>query len=404
MTVATAREARTFDNAGIAALLALTTCATATGIDGTLPLMPAIGIAFGATQAEVQLTLTMFMLGIAIGQLVHGPLSDRFGRKPVLVGGLVVNAVATAACAMAMSIEMLMVFRFIHGAAASSGWLVARAVVRDRHDRADAARVLSVLMVFHGLSPMISSIVGAHLTVAFGWQAMFVFLSIYAACVTVIFCAVFRETIHAKDPNALRPGPVLGNFAEVSRSSSFWAYTACAAACYGMLFGFLASSSHVIITYFGESETRYSYMFAGCMVGSMIGMLMGARLVGRFGVDRLLRWGVGGASVFGLLLAGLAWASVDHWLAVIGPMLFCMISFAFIFPQSIAGALQPFPHIAGSASSLVGFVQQLTGAATGIGVAAMSDGTQLWLANGVLFWAVFSLAAYWLAVRKYRTV
>ena len=92
---------------------------------------------------------------------------------------------------MATSVEMLMVFRFIHGVAASSGLLVARAVVRDRHDRGDAARVLSVLMVFHGLSPMISSIVGAHLTVAFGWQAMFVFLSIYAACVTVVFCMVF---------------------------------------------------------------------------------------------------------------------------------------------------------------------------------------------------------------------
>tara|TARA_R110002110_G_scaffold9526_10_gene46787 strand:- start:1305 stop:2519 length:1215 start_codon:yes stop_codon:yes gene_type:complete len=395
---------KTFDNAGFAALLALTTVATATGIDGILPLMPAIGAAFGATQAEVQLTLTAFMLGIAIGQLVHGPISDRFGRKPAILGGLVLNAVATAACAMATSIEMLMVFRFVHGIAASSGWLIARAVVRDRHERGEAARVISVMMVFHGMSPLIAPIVGAHLTVAYGWQAMFVFLSVYAVCVTGIFGTIFRETIGRKDPNALRPGPILRNFAEVSRSPSFWSYTACAAASYGILFAFLGTSSHVIITYFGETETRYSYMFAGCMVGSLSGMLMGARLVGRFGVDRLLRWGVGIATAFGLVLAGLAWASVDHWLAVIGPMLFCMISFAFIFPQSIAGALQPFPHIAGSASSLVGFMQQLIGAGTGVTVAALSDGTQLSLANGVLFWAVFGLVAYWAAVRKYRTV
>tara|TARA_R110002072_G_scaffold182797_3_gene338965 strand:+ start:3066 stop:4280 length:1215 start_codon:yes stop_codon:yes gene_type:complete len=395
---------KTFDNAGFAALLALTTVATATGIDGILPLMPAIGAAFGATQAEVQLTLTAFMLGIAIGQLVHGPISDRFGRKPAILGGLVLNAVATAACAMATSIEMLMVFRFVHGIAASSGWLIARAVVRDRHERGEAARVISVMMVFHGMSPLIAPIVGAHLTVAYGWQAMFVFLSVYAVCVTGIFGTIFRETIGRKDPNALRPGPILRNFAEVSRSPSFWSYTACAAASYGILFAFLGTSSHVIITYFGETETRYSYMFAGCMVGSLAGMLMGARLVGRFGVDRLLRWGVGIATAFGLVLAGLAWASVDHWLAVIGPMLFCMISFAFIFPQSIAGALQPFPHIAGSASSLVGFMQQLIGAGTGVTVAALSDGTQLSLANGVLFWAVFGLVAYWAAVRKYRTV
>jgi DHA1 family bicyclomycin/chloramphenicol resistance-like MFS transporter len=395
---------KTFDNAGFAALLALTTVATATGIDGILPLMPAIGRAFGASQAEVQLTLTTFMLGIAVGQLVHGPISDRFGRKPAILGGLVLNTVATAACAMSTSIEMLMVFRFVHGIAASSGWLIARAVVRDRHERGDAARVISVMMVFHGMSPLISPIVGAHLTVAYGWQAMFVFLSVYAACVTVIFGTLFRETIHAKDFGALRPGPILRNFAEVSRSRSFWAYTACAAASYGILFAFLGTSSHVIISYFGETETHYSYMFAGCMVGSLSGMLMGARLVGRFGVDALLRWGVGGATVFGLLLAGLAWAAVDHWLAVIGPMLFCMVAFAFIFPQSIAGALQPFPHIAGSASSLVGFMQQLIGASTGVTVAALSDGSQLSLANGVLFWAVFGLVAYWVAVRKYRTV
>ncbi len=404
MTGTGAPPGKTFDNAGFAALLALTTVATATGIDGILPLMPAIGAAFGATQAEVQLTLTAFMLGIAIGQLVHGPISDRFGRKPAILGGLVLNAVATAACAMATSIEMLMVFRFVHGIAASSGWLIARAVVRDRHERGEAARVISVMMVFHGMSPLIAPIVGAHLTVAYGWQAMFVFLSVYAVCVTGIFGTIFRETIGRKDPNALRPGPILRNFAEVSRSPSFWSYTACAAASYGILFAFLGTSSHVIITYFGETETRYSYMFAGCMVGSLAGMLMGARLVGRFGVDRLLRWGVGIATAFGLVLAGLAWASVDHWLAVIGPMLFCMISFAFIFPQSIAGALQPFPHIAGSASSLVGFMQQLIGAGTGVTVAALSDGTQLSLANGVLFWAVFGLVAYWAAVRKYRTV
>jgi DHA1 family bicyclomycin/chloramphenicol resistance-like MFS transporter len=116
------------------------------------------------------------------------------------------------------------------------------------------------------------------------------------------------------------------------------------------------------------------------------------------------RRGVGGATVFGLLFAGLAWAAVDHWLAVIGPMLFCMVAFAFIFPQSIAGALQPFPHITRSASSLVGFMQQLIGASTGVTVVALSDGSQLSLANGVLFWAVFGLVAYWMAVRKYRTV
>jgi len=124
---------KTFDNAGFAALLALTTVTSAMGVDGTLPLMPALGRAFGADREAVQLTLTMFMLGIAIGQLIHGPLSDRFGRKAAILGGLILTTVATAGCAMAVSIEALAVLRFVHGIAASSGWLIARAAIRDHH-------------------------------------------------------------------------------------------------------------------------------------------------------------------------------------------------------------------------------------------------------------------------------
>jgi len=146
-------------------------------------------------------------------------------------------------------------------------------------------------------------------------------------------------------------------FAEISRSRTFWAYIACATATYGILFAFLSSSADVIINYFGESEIDYGFMFSGVMVGLVIGMLTGARLVSWFGGDNLLKWGMAVATVFGVLIMVLAVASIDHWFAVVGPMFFCMLSFALVFPQPIAGALQPFPHIAGTASSLVGFVQ-----------------------------------------------
>ena len=122
-------------------------------------------------------------------------------------------------------------------------------------------------------------------------------------------------------------------------------------------------------------------------------------------MDRLLRWGVCSASLFGLVLAGLSWAGIHHWLAVIGPMFFCMFAFSFIYPQTVAGALQPFPRIAGTASSLIGFVQQIAGAAIGMIVAALTtDGTQGALAHGVLFSSLFALVAYGLVVRRHRTV
>ena len=390
---------------GLAALLAVTSVATAIGIDGTLPAMPAMVDALGSTRTLVQLSLSLFMVGVAVGQLVPGPLSDRFGRKPVIVGGLLITGLAALGCALAATVEMLMAFRFVHGMAAASGFIVARAVIRDRFERADAARAISLLLFFFCVGPLAAPIVGAHLTVAYGWNAMFLFIAAYSALAAILFALVFAETLERPDRDALRIAPMLRNFAEISRSAAFWAYTACAAASYGILFSFLAGSPHVIITFFGESETDYAYMFAGCMLGSMLGMLAGARLVGPVGVDRLLRWGVWAAALSGLLLAGFAWAGVHHWLAVIGPMFFCMFAFSLIYPQTVAGALQAFPRIAGAASSLVGFTQQIVGAAAGVIVAALTtDGTQNALAHGVLASSLVALAVYLLAIRRHRTV
>lgn len=395
---------KTFDNAGIAALLALTTVATVMGIDGTLAAMPAVAAAFSATREDTQLTLSLFMLGIAVGQLFHGPLSDRFGRKPAIVAGILLNIAATVACALATSIEMLMVARFVHGFAAATGWIVSRAVVRDRFERSESARVISVMMFFHAVAPLTSPILGAELTAHFGWQAMFVFIAVFNVGVAALYIAVFRETIPARNPNALRFAPMIRSFAEIARNGPFWGYTACSAAAYGFLFSFLGASSYVIITGFGESERTYGLMFAACMTGSLSGTFLGARLVTRWGADPLLRFGMALAVCGGILMAALSWAGVHEAWAVFVPMFFCLMAFALIFPQSVAGALQPFPHIAGAASSFIGFVQQIVGAATGVVVASLSAGTQSAIAYGILFWTLFGLAAYWGVVRRHRTI
>ena len=202
----------------IAALLALPSMATAIGIDGTLPAMPAMVEALGSTRTLVQLSLSLFMVGVAVGQLVPGPLSDRFGRKPVIIGGLLLTGVAALGCALAESVELLMAFRFLHGVAAASGFIVARAVVRDRFERADAARVLSLLLFFFCFGPLVAPVVGAHLTVSFGWYAMFAFIALYSALAAILFWLVFRETLERPDRDALRIAPMLGNFARISRS------------------------------------------------------------------------------------------------------------------------------------------------------------------------------------------
>ena len=395
---------KAFENAGMASMLAMTTVATVMGIDGILPAMPDIADAFGVGPEEAQLTLSAFMIGIAVGQLIHGPLSDRFGRKPTIIAGLILNVVATLGCAMSPSLEALTVFRFVHGLAAATGWIVSRAVVRDRHQLDQAARVISVMMFFHAMAPLVSPIIGAALTERYGWTAMFLFIAAYNLAIAVIYAFAFRETLERKNPDALRIAPMMRNFGQVAASTPFWGYTACSAAAYGVLFSFLGASSYVIITFFGETRTSFGYMVAGCMIGSISGTLLGASLIRRWGADRLLRTGMALTTLAGIAMAALAWAGVHHWLAIMGPMFFCLMSFALIFPQSVAGALQPFPHIAGAASSLIGFIQQIIGAITAVVVAALTFGTQAAIAHGILFWSLFGLWAYWRVVRRNRTI
>ena len=391
------------DSVGIAALLASAASATAIGIDGVLPTLPGIEQTFGSTRTEVQITLSLFMIGVAAGQLIYGPLSDRLGRKPVIIGGLLLNVLATAGCATSQSIEILIACRFVHGLAASSGFIVARAVVRDRYERASAARVLSIMLFFYGFAPLLAPVIAAHLTVEFGWRAVFVFIGTYSATIALTFGLVFRESLQTPDTRALRLAPMYRSFRLVSRSRVFWTYSTCAAAAYGVLFSFLSSSAHVIITHFGEPATAYGYMFGGCMLGTMTGTLANARLITRVRTDRLMQWGGWMISFFALILAALAWANIEHWLAVIVPMAFCMFAFSLIFPQAIAGAMQPFPDNAGAASSLTGLVQQLTGAGTAIIVGALTIyWPQIALSHGVLFWSLFALAIIHFIIRPRR--
>ena len=189
-------------------------------------------------------------------------------------------------------------------------------------------RVIAVMLFFHAIAPLVAPLVGAELVTAFGWNAMFVFITIYTSTVTLLFWLVFRETLAEPDRNALRILPMLRNFGTILRSLPFWAYTACASASYGMLFSFLAASAHVIITSFGETTRTYGLVVGATMLGTMLGMLGSAQLVHRYGPDRLLRFGVSGASVTGVALVALAWAGMHHWLAIIGPMFFCLIAFS----------------------------------------------------------------------------
>lgn len=375
-------------------MLGLLVATEAFTIDSSLPAMPAIAAGLGATDSAVQISLGVFMLGMAVGQLIHGPLSDRFGRKPVLVLAMGLFTAATVGCIFAPDIETLTALRLVQGFGAACGHTLSRAIVRDRFDREHAARLYSYILVVLAVAPIAAPILGAHFTIWFGWRSLFVLLTLYGLAVILLNGLFLRESNTTPDKAALRPGRILLSFAEVTRNRIFWGYLVCNAAAFAGLFAFLSGSSSVLISYLGIAPDSYGYYFALTMVGHMGALFWGGWAVGRYGLDALLRMGVILAAAAGVLMGTLAWSGVVSVAAIVGPAFLFMCAFALIVPQAVAGALSPFPHIAGAASSLMGFLQLGTGSVTGALVGYFYDGTQLAMTTAIFAAGLIGLAGY----------
>lgn len=368
-------------------------------IDTSLPAMPAMADAFGVGTAAVQVTLTAVMLGSAIGQLVVGPLSDRLGRRPVLLAALGLFTLASAGCVFVTDIEMLAGFRLVQGISVAGCRVLPRAVARDLFDREDAARLLSYMMVFGGTAPILGPLIGGYVTVWFGWWAVFAFMAFYTAIVLAMIAIYFQETLAAPDYGALNPGRLIRNFALILRNRIFWGYLACNMCVTGGLFAFLAGSSLVLIRFLGETPEQFGFDFAAVMIASVTFNYIGARLVGRLGIDRLLFAGVVMAALSGTVLAALAFAGIATLAAILIPMAGFMAAYSLIVPQATAGALSPFPEVAGAASSLLGFLQICVGAASATAVGVLDDGTQMPMTTAVGIAAVALPIVYFSLVR-----
>jgi MFS transporter, DHA1 family, multidrug resistance protein len=360
--------------------------------------MPSMTDTFGTTVDRVQLTLSIYMLGFGISQLVYGPLSDRFGRRPILIAGLAIHMVASIGAAMADSITALIVSRFFQAIGTCAGIVVTRAVVRDLYTREGAAKVLSYMPLVIGIAPMAAPMIGSHLHVAFGWQASFYFVAAYSALALLAVLFLLAETNRNPDPGALSPRRYVANVATLMRSRTYVGYVliVCFMGC--GLFAYLSGASFVFQRTFGFPEVYFGYLFAFCMAGNLIGAAISSRLVMRLGIDRLLGLGLGLAAFSATVMAVLAFAGVDHVAIVLGPMLLFMTAFQLVGPQAMAGALSPFPQIAGYASSMIGLMQFGLPALVGYGVAAAFDGTARpmagaialtsFLAGGIYLWLV----------------
>lgn len=343
-------------------VLALLTTVGPFAIDMYLPGLPHLATDLGTDATRVQLTLTGFMVGLAAGQLVIGPLSDRLGRRrPLLVGALVCTA-SSLVCALAPTVAVLIAARFVQGFAGAAGLVIARAVVADLTTGRAAARTFSLLMTINGLAPVVAPLLGGIVIALSGWRAVFLALTGIAAVMALGALLVVPETLppQARHGGGLRT--LCRSTKSVLREPAFVGYAAALALCFGSLFAYISASSFVLQNVVGLSTGWFSVAFACNAFGIMAVSAANARLVKRVSPRRLLALAVIMLTVSSaVLLVLFAIGSIRA--ALVLPVLFVGVaSLGGVFGNATALALEPVRHAAGAGSAVIGVLQYGMGA------------------------------------------
>jgi len=336
------------------------------GIAITLPALPSIAADYGVDSADAQLTISAFLAGIAASQLLYGTLSDRFGRKPVLLGGLALYGLTGLGCALAPSIGWLIGLRLLQGVAAAGGSVIARAMVRDLFSGREGVRMLSRFTIMNGAVPLLAPLAGGWLLILTGWRGVFAALSVASLASLAFAAALLAESIREKDHGATRLGQLFSNCRRFITTPGCLALASLIGLINGAQFGYSATSSFVLMKTFGVSSSNYGWFLAITAVAMMVGSWASGRLALRWSIRRSLTVAVSVNCASGLaVLAGTLIAAHTGQRGALGialmivPMLFYAFVLGMLFSNAIAGALHPLPDIAGLASGLVGSMQMI---------------------------------------------
>jgi MFS transporter, DHA1 family, multidrug resistance protein len=345
------------------------------GIDMYLPAFPQIEHDLNARAGAMQLTLSLFLAGLAIGQLICGPISDRVGRRLPLLYGAGAFALASLTCAFARSIEALILARFVMGLAGSTGMVVARAVVRDSFEEADSSRVYSMLMLVIGIAPIISPSVGGYLMQIGGWGSIFWALAAFGCLCGVAVAVDLPETHPPVRRSQDSVATVFRRYAALIVDGRFIGYAAPVSLALGLIFAYVASAPSVFMQIFKLSPTAFSLIFASNAVGLIGAAQVNRWLTRHYDTHAILRAASLGNVLTALLLPVLVWTGIGGFPAFFADIFLCLMTVGLILPNATAAVMAPFPETAGVASALLGMLQFSVGAATGALVGLFHDGT-----------------------------
>jgi MFS transporter, DHA1 family, multidrug resistance protein len=369
-----------------------------------VPAVPGLVAKFAANPASVQLTVSLYLLGLAVAQLIFGPLSDRFGRRPVVLTGLALATLASTAAIFATSIASLIIARVAQSLGASTGQTIGRAIIRDLYDREHAASMIGLVTSVVVLMPMAAPLIGGILDTLFGWESIFVFAALLSFSVFVWAVLALPET-HKRSGAPEERSHFRADVAALAASPRFFGYALCAGLGSAPFFSFLGSAPHVVVTMLGRTSAEYGVWFFVPSLGFMAGNFAVSRLTARYGIDTLIWCGIV-LTIVGCLLNLFVYVAFPGWemITIFVPQILIGFGNGLLLPTSIAAAVSIRPQVAGTASGLTGFIQMSIGAGAaqlgGHVVAHASNATPMLLL--MLFFGVATAVAVFTLVGRKR--
>jgi MFS transporter, DHA1 family, multidrug resistance protein len=365
-----------------------------------LPAFPAMADHLNTSVAQVQLSLTSYFIGIAAGQLIYGPLLDRFGRKYPLYIGLSIYVIASLACATSSSVENLILMRLFQALGGCAGMVASRALVRDLFPTTETARVFSLLMLVLAVSPMIAPTVGGYVTAAFGWHSVFIILAVITALIMAA-CYFFLPAGRGPDPSiSLKPRPVVNSFISVVKNPQFFTYAFGGAFASATTYAYISGSPDVFMGIYHVDEKTYGWIFAFIAAGIIGSSQVNRYLLKKFESEKIIFTALIWQVVIGsVLVAGVMNGWFDKWGMTLIVFLF-LCGQGLIIPNASALSLAPFSSLAGTASALLGALQLGIGAVASAVVSFLHNKTPMPMAGIMTLCVVFSLLVLYLGHRR----